>query len=231
MNDVKDLELELNEQKYSENSPHSQMEGSGEEIKNKINELSNDIDNIFLKFMDIEKYLEKKTCGIEYMEKVFDNTLQMIQLFKNDMYDDIKYKIKELRNAAMKIMKSSNCLERDNEDLLNKLVNSSIFEGKDLLKNNIESLREIFLLLPDEEEILQTIKEVKGSENDDNDKDYHLTVYSGKDTDTEIENSDDGVDKKDYDKETDTDSKIVKLKKTTWIMIIKVQMREIRTQT
>ena len=147
VNDVKDLELELNEQKYSENSPHSQMEGSGEEIKNEINELSNDIDNIFLKFMDIEKYLEKKTCGIEYMEKAFDNTLQMIQLFKNDMYDDIKYKIKELRNAAMValgIMKSSNCLERDNEDLLNKLVNSSIFEGKDLLKNNIESLQKMF---------------------------------------------------------------------------------------
>ena len=117
------------------------MEGSGKEYKNKINELSDDIDDLFLKIMELEDYLEKKAGGIENMENAFDNTLQMIQLFNNNMYSDIKYKIKELRNAAkltLKILKRTNWLGKDKEDLLHKLANASIFEGKDLLKNNIE---------------------------------------------------------------------------------------------
>ena len=64
--------------------------------------------------MELDKYLEKKAGGIEYMEKAFDNTLQMIHLFKNDMYNDIKYKIRELRNAAiipLKLLERTNCFK------------------------------------------------------------------------------------------------------------------------
>ena len=216
VNDVKDLEMELKTKQDPDNSLYPQMEGSGKEYKNKISELSDDIDDIFLKFMELDKYLEKKAGGIEYMEKAFDNTLQMIHLFKNEMYNDIKYKIKELRNAAMvalKLLERTNCLGKDNEELLNNLANASIFEGKNLLKNNIESLHEIFSLLPDEEVIFQAIKEVKDSENGDYDKDTHLTVDSDKDIDMEIDNSENeddrdddtqSVGKEDSDKDTDT---------------------------
>ena len=109
------------------------------------------------------------------MENVFDNTLQIIELFNYKIYSDIKYKIKELKNTALltlKILKNSKQLEKDNEDLLNKLVNASIYEGKELLNNNIASLKKIFSYLPDEEELVQIFKEIskeiKDPENIDN---------------------------------------------------------------
>ena len=83
------------------------------------------------------------------------------------MYRDIKFKINKLRNAALltlKILKKSNELGKDNKKLLQKLSNASIFEAKGLLKNKIESLKSIFVLLPEEEELVQTVNIIKDSE-------------------------------------------------------------------
>ena len=64
MNDVKDLEKDLDEIQSSDNSTQLQKEGSGIVDRNKINELSDDIDNLFFKFMEVEDYLEKKASAI-----------------------------------------------------------------------------------------------------------------------------------------------------------------------
>ena len=141
------------------------MIGRGNKENNRLNELSDDIDRLFLMMMEFEgdKIREMNNYSIENMEKAFDNTLEMIDLFQNNMYRDIKYKIKKLRNAALltlKMLKKSNELGRDNKELLQKLSNASIFEAKYLLKNNIESLKSIFALLPDEEELEQAAKEM-----------------------------------------------------------------------
>ena len=93
-------------------------------------------------------------------------------MFKNKMYNEIKYKIKELRNAALlalEFMKRAKQLGKDDENLLQRLVTASIFEGKELLTNNAESLHAIFSTIPNEEELMQVIKEIKGSEDSDND--------------------------------------------------------------
>ena len=68
------------------------------------------------------------------------------------------------------MLKKSNELGRDNKELLQKLSNASIFEAKDLLKNNIESLKSIFALLPEEEKLVQVAKEIKHSEFGDEDE-------------------------------------------------------------
>ena len=117
LHDVKDLEKEMSEIQNRDLPQDSEMLGSGVEDRNKIEELSDDIDILFIKMLDFEDNNKKKAERIEYMEKAIDNTLQMIDLFKNRMYSDIKYKIKELRNAAfftLKIMKRANTLGKDN---------------------------------------------------------------------------------------------------------------------
>ena len=73
---------------------------------------SADVDELFDSVMD----LEKEKHGIPLLERTFDDTLQMIDLFKANAYDVIKYKIKELRNAAfvaMKMLKSMNELDKN----------------------------------------------------------------------------------------------------------------------
>ena len=147
----------------------SDMIGHGKKDENRLNEIGNDIDRLFLLVTELEgsKIREMSDYGIESMEKAFDNTLEMIELFQKNMYRDIKFKINKLRNAAlltMKILKKSNELGKDNTKLLQKLSNASIFEAKDLLKNNIESLKSIFALLPEEEELVQTVNIIKDSE-------------------------------------------------------------------
>ena len=156
-------------------SLNSEMIGFGKKDENRLKELGDDIDRLFLLVTELEgsKIREMNDYGIESMEKAFDNTLEMIELFQNNMYRDIKFKIKQLRNAALvtlKMLKKSNELGRDNKQLLQKLSNASIFEAKDLLKNNIESLKSIFALLPDEEEFVQAAKEIKHSEFGDEDE-------------------------------------------------------------
>ena len=160
---------EIKDTEKQNSSLNDEMIGHGNKENNKLNELSDDIDRLFLMMMELEgdKIREMNDYNIESMEKAFDNTLEMIELFQNNMYRDIKYKIKKLRNAALltlKMLKKSNELGRDNKELLQKLSNASIFEAKDLLKNNIESLKSIFTLLPDEEELEQAAKEIKDSE-------------------------------------------------------------------
>ena len=66
---------------------------------------------------------------------------------------------------ALNFLKRARQLGKDDENLLHKLVNSSIFEGKDLLNNNMESLHAIFSNLPNEEDLIYTIKEIKDSES------------------------------------------------------------------
>lgn len=162
-------EEEIKDIEKQNSSLNGEMIGLGNKENNRLNELSDDIDRLFLMMMELEgdKIKEMNNYSIESMEKAFDNTLEMIDLFQNNMYRDIKYKIKKLRNAALltlKMLKKSNELGRDNKELLQKLSNASIFEAKDLLKNNIESLKSIFALLPDEEELEQAAKEIKDSE-------------------------------------------------------------------
>ena len=172
LNDVKDLEEDVSEIQSENNASHSEMSGSGKENKNKINELSDDIDRLFIKIAELEGTIEKYPSDTEYMEKVIDNTLQIIELFKNNMYSDIKYKIKELRNAALfalKTLKRAKALGNDDEKLLHSLVNASIFDGKELLEKNVKSLDTIFSNLPSEEEFMQVVKELKSSKNNDND--------------------------------------------------------------
>ena len=130
--EVKDIEKQ-------NSSLNGEMIGRGNKENNRLNELSDDIDRLFLMMMEFEgdKIREMNNYSIENMEKAFDNTLEMIDLFQNNMYRDIKYKIKKLRNAALltlKMLKKSNELGRDNKELLQKLSNASIFEAKDLLK-------------------------------------------------------------------------------------------------
>ena len=168
MNDVKDLQKDVSMLQTQDFSSSSQMAGSGQENSKKIIELTDDVDDLFLNINELESLIQKKSGGIEYLEKVFDNTLQISELFKNKMYSELKYKIKELRNAAMlalNFLKRARQLGKDDENLLHKLVNSSIFEGKDLLNNNMESLHAIFSNLPDEEDLIQTIKEIKDFES------------------------------------------------------------------
>ena len=168
MNDVKDLQKDVSMLQTQDFSSSSQMAGSGQGNSKKIIELTDDVDDLFLNINELESLIQKKSGGIEYLEKVFDNTLQISELFKNKMYSELKYKIKELRNAAMlalKFLKRARQLGKDDENLLHKLVNSSIFEGKDLLNNNMESLHAIFSNLPNEEDLIYTIKEIKDSES------------------------------------------------------------------
>ena len=122
--------------------------------------------------MELEESIENKSSGFEYLEKIFDNTLLIVELFRNNMYSDIKYKIKELRNAALltlKILNGTKQLDKDNEKLLHSLVNGSIFDGKELLEKNIKSLDTIFSYLPSEEDFIEVVKELKGSKNIDDD--------------------------------------------------------------
>ena len=132
-------EEEIKDIEKQNSSLNGEMIGRGNKENNRLNELSDDIDRLFLMMMEFEgdKIREMNNYSIENMEKAFDNTLEMIDLFQNNMYRDIKYKIKKLRNAALltlKMLKKSNELGRDNKELLQKLSNASIFEAKDLLK-------------------------------------------------------------------------------------------------
>ena len=172
LNDVKDLEKDVNEIQSENIASNVKMSGSGIENKNKINELNNDINHLFIKIMELEDSVENKSIGFEYLEKIFDNTLLIVELFRNNMYSDIKYKIKELRNAALltlKILNGTKLLDKDNEKLLHSLVNGSIFDGKELLEKNIKSLDTIFSYLPSEEDFIEVVKELKGSKNIDDD--------------------------------------------------------------
>ena len=193
------------------------MIGFGKKEKNRLKELRDDIDRLFLLVTELEgsKIREMNDYGIESMEKAFDNTLEMIELFQNNMYRDIKFKIKQLRNAALvtlKMLKKSNELGRDNKQLLQKLSNASIFEAKDLLKNNIESLKSIFALLPDEEEFVQAAKEIKHSEfgdedeSDSSESDSSETESSENENEVEERESDTEMKEAEYGDKDETES-------------------------
>ena len=168
-NKIENVEEDMIDVQDKDNNHISKIPRNDKDIKSKINNLTDDLDYIFLKIMDLEDSIKNKTSGVEYVENIFDNTLQIIELFDNKMYTDIKYKIKELQNAALltlKVLKSSNQLDKDNESLLIKLVTASLFEGKELLNNNIEALKNIFSYLPSEEDLVSVLKEVIKETND-----------------------------------------------------------------
>ena len=88
-------------------SLNSDMVGRGKKYENRLNELSDDIDRLFLLVTELEgtKIRDMNDYGIQSMEKAFDNTLEMIELFQSSMHRDIKFKIKKLRNAALLTLK------------------------------------------------------------------------------------------------------------------------------
>ena len=82
---IKVLE-EVNDIKKQNFPLNSEMAGSGNKDENRINELTDDVDHLFLKMMKLEGANKKKGYGIESMEKAFDNTLEMIELFRKNMF-------------------------------------------------------------------------------------------------------------------------------------------------
>ena len=203
--EVKDME----KQNFDLNSD---MIGHGKKDENRLNEIGDDIDHLFLLVTELEgsKIRKMSDYGIESMEKAFDNTLEMIELFQKNMYRDIKFKINKLRNAALvtlKILKKSNELGKDNKKLLQKLSNASIFEAKDLLKNNIESLKSIFALLPEEEELVQTVNIIKDSElGDKNESSSSSSENDISENEVEEQESDKEIKESEYGNKDENDS-------------------------
>ena len=141
----------------------------------------------------------------------------MIDLFKANAYDVIKYKIKELRDAAfvaMKMLKSMNELDKNKKALLQKLIDASIFEGKDILENDFVLLESIFTSLPPEEEFKLAILDAKGMQiensNSDNDSHHSIDALSAEevvsDADSEVESKEESSENTDSQEElVDTD--------------------------
>ena len=76
-------EEEIKDIEKQNSSLNNEMIGHGNKENNRLNELSDDIDRLFLMMMELEgdKIKKMNNYSIQSMEKAFDNTLEMIDLF------------------------------------------------------------------------------------------------------------------------------------------------------
>ena len=95
------------------------------------------------------------------MEKYFYNSLELRNLFRENKYDVIKFKIAELRKAAFITSKGLTDLTEEQRELLNDLSNASIFDARNLLEQNYATLKSIFTAWPPYEIVKDIVTEVK----------------------------------------------------------------------
>ena len=165
------LEEEKRETEEYPNTFRSDMRGRGKVNGRKLNDLEEDNRTLFEEIEEIKTFLyqmKPKPGGIEYMEKVFNNSLEIRNLFKDNKYDVIKFKIEKLRNAALAASKGLADVTEEERELLDDLSNASIFEARNLLEQHYTTLKSIFTtLLPYEivKDVVTEVKEDLTSEN------------------------------------------------------------------
>ena len=152
--DIMDRKMKL-EKRWDEIVSDLGLRGQGG-----INHYKNILQTKELNIDEKEKY---KTLYIEHAEKAFEDCLLMKHLFEVDNYNAIRFKIKELCNAAFMISKGilGRVLTTEEKYLLTDLLNASLFEAKDLLNDNYAILKTIYLEIPDYETVRITVKNMR----------------------------------------------------------------------
>ena len=146
------------------NTFRSNMKGKGQINTRKLNDLEEDNRTVFKEIEGIKtslRHKKDKPNGIQFMEKVFHNSLEIQHLFKENKYDVIKFNIEKLRNAALAASKGLADVTEEQQELLDDLSNASIFEARNLLGQNYTTLKSIFTTLPPYENVNDLVTEVK----------------------------------------------------------------------
>ena len=152
-----DKELENYYRKYTEQLPT---------LFEQIIEVQRNFDKLIKNHRDFKEDLMRKDPkvirkDVENMETVFNNSLEIRNLFKDNKYDIIKFKIKKLRNAALTASKGLADVTEKERELLGDLSKASIFEAKNLLEQHYITLKSIFITLPPYENVKAIVTEVK----------------------------------------------------------------------
>ena len=164
LEDIKELENNIEDlENYNKRSKTLSQIGSGED-KQKIKEFSKDIKQLFDDVNEMKEYMKnQKHTFMEGIEKMLYNCLLMKDLFEKNKFDDLRFKTKELCNAAF--MLSKGILERklteEEQELVEELSKASQFQARDLLDGNYSILNSIFVDMPDYDETRTAVEELR----------------------------------------------------------------------
>ena len=178
LEDIKELEYNIEDlEKYNKRSETLRQIGSGEDEK-KIKEFSKDIKQLFDDVNEMKEYIRnQKHTFMEGIEKLLHNCLLMKNLFENNKFDDLRFKTKELCNAAFMLSKGilERKLTKEEQELVEQLSKASQFQARDLLDENYSILKSIFVDMPDYDETRTAVEELR-QEYSNEDKDYNPMV-------------------------------------------------------
>ena len=110
-------------------------------------------------FKEELKEADKIKKKIMEIEKCFINTMEIRNLFKRDMIEDVKFKIEKLQNAA-KVAKEMVELSEEEQLMLTVITYSSKIKAMDLLDEWFYNIKSIFDRLPSDEDLKYKAKEL-----------------------------------------------------------------------
>ena len=151
---------------------------------------------------DALQYKEDILNDLPYTEFAVYHTVEIQDLFKENNYKAIQFKIDKLQNAAKfasNLLTSLGKLTQEEQSLLDTLSDASIFEARSLLDQNYTILKSIFLELPTFDIYQDEIKKMKDGLNNKRDEEFSKT--DGK-TDNETDNETDEDELSDSEDET-----------------------------
>ena len=164
LEDIKELEYNIEDlENYNKRSETLRQIGSGEDEK-KIKEFSKDIKQLFDDVNEMKEYIRnQKHTLMEGIEKMLYNCLLMKNLFEKNKFDDLRFKTKELCNAAFMLSKGilERKLTKEEQELVEELSKASQFQARDLLDGNYSILKSIFVDMPDYDETRATVEELR----------------------------------------------------------------------
>ncbi len=116
------------------------------------------------------------------IEELFQDTLEIRDLFKNGALDAIKYKVKALKNATLmtsKLLTKQQYITPEESKLLQNISEDSLFDVRSLLKEHFVDLKLIFSRLPPESEFEEAIREREGTGSDGAESEYEGSEHEG----------------------------------------------------
>ena len=178
LEDIKELEYNIEDlENYNKRSKTLRQNGSGED-KKKIKEFSKDIKQLFDDVNEMKEYIRnQKHTLMEGIEKMLYNCLLMKNLFEKNKLDDLRFKTKELCNAAFMLSKGilERKLTKEEQELVEELSKASQFQARDLLDENYSILKSIFVDMPDYDETRTAVEELR-QEYSNEDEDYNPMI-------------------------------------------------------
>ena len=110
-------------------------------------------------FKEEIKEADKIKKKIMEIEECFINSMEIRNLFKRDMIEDMKFKIKKLQNAAQ-VAKAMVEMSEEEQLMLSVITHSSKIKVMDLLDEWFYDIKSIFDRLPSDEDLKYKAKEI-----------------------------------------------------------------------